>query len=148
GSQAIDGLLGYSAHTRHQLKGYLITNDAAEQSDVRKRRPLNDTRPISLDDKWAQVARALSYQPEKDNALCMFDRVMKLSRGTVRTFHSMLPPNVAQQNSRSHTRLQEAVQSRKRELSLGDELRAAIAWIAHRAVHIVHRGHEGPSLFR
>ena len=101
GSQAIDGLLGYSAHTRHQMKGYLITSDAAEQIEVRKRRALNDTRAITVDDKWAQVARVLSYQPEKDNALSMFDRVASLSRGTVRTFHDMLPPNVARQNSRS-----------------------------------------------
>ena len=148
GSQAIDGLLGYSAHTRHQMRGYLITSDAAEQIEVRKRRALNDTRAITVDDKWAQVARALSYQPEKDNALSMFDRVISLSRGTVRTFHDMLPPNVAQQNSRSATRGNEAAHTHKRELGLGHELRAVIGRVAHQAVQAIQRGYEGPSLFR
>jgi hypothetical protein len=148
GSQAIDGLLGYSAHTRHQMKGYLITSDAAEQIEVRKRRPLNDTRAITVYDKWAQMARVLSYRPEKDNALAMFDRVVSLSRGTVRTFHQMLPPNVARQNSRQHSRGHEAAQDHKRELGLGHELRDAIGRLAYQAVRVIQRGYEGPSLFR
>jgi hypothetical protein len=148
GSQAIDGLRGYSAHTRHQMKGYLITSDAAEQVEVRKRRALNDTRAITVDDKWAQVARVLSYQPEKDNALAMFDRVASLSRGTVRTFHHMLPPNVARQNSRQHSRGHEAAQTHKRELGLGHELRATIGRLAHQAARVIQRGYDGPSLFR
>ncbi len=147
GSPAIDGLLGYSAHTRHQMNGYLITSDAAEQIEVRKRRALNDTRTITVDDKWAQVARVLSYQPEKDNALSMFDRVASLSRGTVRTFHDMLPPNVARQNNRRATRGHEIAHTHKRELGLGHELRAAIGRVAHQAVQTIQRGYEGPSLF-
>jgi hypothetical protein len=94
------------------------------------------------------VARVLSYQPEKDNALSMFDRVVSLSRGTVRTFHGMLPANVARQNSRSHTRGHEAAQTQRRELGLGHELRAAISRIAHQAARAIQRGYEGPSLFR
>ena len=122
--------------------------DAAEQIEVRKRRALNDTRAITVDDKWAQVARALSYQPEKDNALSMFDRVVRLSRGTVRTFHDMLPPNVARQNSRPVTRGHEAAHTRKRELGLGHELRDAIGRLTHQAVRVIQRGYDGPSLFR
>jgi hypothetical protein len=75
GSGSIDGLKGYSALTRHQQKVWLITSDAAEQTEVRKHRAINDVRPVTLDDKWAQVARALSYQPEKDNAVAIFERV-------------------------------------------------------------------------
>ena len=147
GSQAINGLLGYSAHTRHEMKGYLVTSDAAEQVEVRKRRALNDPRAITVDDKWAQVAR-VRYQPEKDNALSMFDRVTRLRRGTVRTFHDMLPPNVARQNSRSLTRGHEAAQIQKRELGLGHELRAAIGRVAHQTMRAIQRAYEGPSLFR
>ena len=121
---------------------------SAEQIEVRKRRALNDTRAISVDDKWAQVARVLSYQPEKDNALFMFDRVASLSRGTVRTFHDMLPPNVARQNSRRATRGHEIAHTHKRELGLGHELRSAIGRVAHLAVRTIQRGYEGPSLFR
>src|SRR6516165_12762293 len=82
GSQAIDGLLGYSAHTRHAQKLWLVSNDSAEQIAVRKSRPLNDTRPITTEDKWAQLARVLSYQPEKDTALRLFERVSAVRRGT------------------------------------------------------------------
>jgi len=89
GSQAIDGLLGYSSDTRHEYRGYLLTSDAAEQTEVRKRRALNDARPITPDDKWAQVARVLSYQPERDTAVAMFERVQSLRRGTVRVFHDL-----------------------------------------------------------
>jgi AAA domain-containing protein len=148
GSQTINGLLGYSAQTRHEMKGCLVTSDAAEQVEVRKRRALNDPRAITVDDKWAQVARVLSYQPEKDNALAMFDRVTRLRRGTVRTFHDMLPPNVAQQNSRSMNRGHKAAQTHKRELGLGHELRAAIGRVAHQTMRAIQRAYEGPSLFR
>ena len=78
----------------------------------------------------------------------MFDRVISLSRGTVRTFHDMLPPNVARQNSRSATRGNEAAHTHKRELGLGHELRAVIGRVAHQAVQAIQRGYEGPSLFR
>jgi len=130
------------------MKGYLVTSDAAEQVEVRKRRALNDPRAITVDDKWAQVARVLSYQPEKDNALSMFDRVTRLRRGTVRTFHDMLPPNVARQNSRPMNRGHEAAQTHKRELGLGHELRAAIGRVAHQTMRAIQRAYEGPSLFR
>jgi hypothetical protein len=60
----------------------------------------------------------------------------------------MLPPNVAQQKSRSVSRGREAVQIRKRELGLGHELRAALGRVAHQAVWAIQRGYDGPSLFR
>ena len=50
GSRAIDGKMGYSGSTRHQQLSFLLTNEAAEREDVRKRRPLNDTRGISPND--------------------------------------------------------------------------------------------------
>jgi hypothetical protein len=154
GSQAIDGLRGYSAHTRHELKLWLVTSDTAEQIAVRQRRPLNDPRAITLDDKWAQVARALSYQPEKDNALSMFDRVANIRRGAVRAFHDLVPPNVAQQISRSGpTRAHEVARSYRQERSLGDELRAITGRVIDRVrqvqQRVIHwhreRGYEGLS---
>ena len=122
GSQAIDGLLGYSTSTRHEQRGYLVTNDTAEQSEVRKRRALNDTRAITLDDKWSQVARVLSYQPERDSATGMLERVTGLGRGTVRAFHDMA--GQALRDSRSigpDTALRQM-----QERGLGDEIRLVI----------------------
>ena len=91
GSRAIDGKMGYSGGTRHRQVSYLLTNDAAEREDVRKRRPLNDTRDITVNDRWANVARTLAYQPEKDTAVALFDRVDRLRRGSVREFQRVMP---------------------------------------------------------
>jgi hypothetical protein len=102
-----------------QLKLWLVMSDTAEQIAVRPRRPLDDPRAITVDDKWAQVARPLSYQPEKDNALSMFDRVSNIRRGAVRALHDLVPPNVAQQVSRSGpTRAHEVARSYRQERSL------------------------------
>ena len=57
GSKAIDGLSGYTANTRHRHAGYIATNESAEQVDVRNHRPLNDIRPVTVENKWANVAR-------------------------------------------------------------------------------------------
>jgi hypothetical protein len=95
-SQAIGGLLGYFARTRHTQQLWLVSNDSAEQIAVRKSRALNDTRPITTEDKWAQLARVLGYQPGKDTALRLFERVSALRRGAVRAFHDIVPPNIGQ----------------------------------------------------
>jgi hypothetical protein len=105
------------------------------------------------------VARVLSYQPEKDNALAMFERAGQLRRGAVRTLHNVLSPNVAQQISRPmRTRGHEVAQSHRQERSLGDEIRMIIRQVVDRARHVQHRfipwprvhqrGHEGRSLSR
>lgn len=91
GSQAIDGKSGYSGNTRHRVKSYLVTNDNAEREAVRKSRPLNDTREITLDDKWANVARVLAYQPEKDTATALLDRIRVAKRGGVKEFQRVMP---------------------------------------------------------
>ena len=122
-----------------------ITSDAAEQTEVRKRRAINDARPITLDDKWAQVARVLSYQPEKDNAVSMFERVLAIRRGSVHAFH-----DVARRPSRSvgpDNALRQA-----HEHSLPDELRAMIRHAVAQVRHVAEQArtwrYEGPSLGR
>jgi conjugative relaxase-like TrwC/TraI family protein len=122
GSQAIDGLLGYSANTRHRQKVYLVTNESAEHVAVSKRRPLNDTREVTTDDKWANVARVLSHQPEKDNALSMFDRVATIRRGAVRAFHDLAHQTIRQSRSIGPDVATRQMQGR----SLGDDLRVAM----------------------
>ena len=83
GSQAVDGKLGYSGSTRHELRSWLVTNDAAERESVRRSRALNDSREITLDDKWANVARVLAWQPEKDTAIAMLERISAPKWGRV-----------------------------------------------------------------
>jgi hypothetical protein len=84
---------------------------------------------VTLDDKWAQVARALSYQPEKDNAVAMFERVSSIRRGAVRTFHDLAAFRQVRQT------VPDLAQEQRQERSLPDELRAmvrqAVAQIRH-----------------
>lgn len=96
GSQAVDGKLGYSASTRHRHAAFLVTSEAAERGQIRKNRPLNDTREVTADDKWAHVARSFSYQPEKDTAYGLLERVRQIRRGSVRQFQRVLAPAEAQ----------------------------------------------------
>ena len=63
----------------------------AERQEVRKRRPLNDIREVTLNDRWANVARSFAYQPEKDIAIALFERVGQIRRGAVRQFHKVMP---------------------------------------------------------
>jgi hypothetical protein len=80
GSQSITGASGYTASTRHRLVSYLVTSEAAERSAVRQSRPINDQHEITLEDKWANVARAMAYQPVQDSALAMMERALKIKR--------------------------------------------------------------------
>jgi ATP-dependent exoDNAse (exonuclease V) alpha subunit len=88
GAQAVTGAAGYTASTRHRSVSYLVTSELAERMAVRESRPLNDPHDITVDDKWANVARALAYQPEQDSALAMMGRVLSLRRGAVSGFRA------------------------------------------------------------
>jgi len=86
GSQAATGLQAYSAGTRHRHRSWLVTSDAAENREIRTRRPINDTSAPSLDDKWANVARNFVRQGEKSLAADMLERVVRIRRGSVWQF--------------------------------------------------------------
>jgi hypothetical protein len=121
GSKAIDGLSGYSANTRHRHASYIVTNESAEQIEVRKRRPLNDIRPITVDDRWANVARAMSFQPERDTATALRERAHSFRRGAVRSFHAALSRDPFRQDSRMPFLMASEMASRKRSrLALRD----------------------------
>ena len=78
--------------------------------------------------------RVLSYQPEKDTALRLFERVSAVRRGAVRAFHDILPPDIGQQYSRrSRTRGHEVAESQRLERSLSADLRATISLVIDRA---------------
>jgi hypothetical protein len=143
GSKAIDGLSGYSANTRHRYANYIVTNESAEQIEVRKRRPLNDVRPVTIDDRWANVARALSFQPQKDSATALRERSHSFRRGAVRGFLDIMPPNPLQQASRQHATVGPDLISRKRSRQalrhLGITMMRAIARIGRSVTVRVRR---------
>jgi hypothetical protein len=127
GSKAIDGLSGYTANTRHRHAGYIVTNESAEQIEVRKRRPLNDLRPVTIEDRWANVARAMSFQPEPDSATALRERALRFRRGAVRGFQRSLPADPLRQANRKHeTAGPRAVERKRQRLILG-QVRAAMS---------------------
>jgi hypothetical protein len=121
GSQAVNGLLGYTANTRHRHVAYIVTSESAERVEVRSRRPLNDAREVTTDDRWANVARALSYQPEKDGALALLERVNQVRRGTVRKFQEILLPVDVQKARQSTAIGHEIANNRKVEIAVAKD---------------------------
>lgn len=95
GSQSVAGGQAYTASTRHRTVSYLVTSEAAERIAVRESRPINDRHDVTVDDKWANVAKALSHQAKSDSALEMIDRVVQLKRGAVKTFQQVVRPSGA-----------------------------------------------------
>jgi hypothetical protein len=110
GSQSITGFTAYSAATRHKLKAWLLTSERAENAAVRQSRPVNSTHEITVDDKWAAVAKQLAYQPERDSALAMLDRVRRIREGSVEGFIRMV--GSPDPRLRSQNRASEVVQQR------------------------------------
>ena len=53
-------------------------------AEVAQRRPLNDTRPISEQDAWANAARNLSRQPVKNMATDLIKQSVNTERGAAR----------------------------------------------------------------
>ena len=80
-----------SANAQQPHVHYLIIDESAEQIDVRKRRPLSDVRPITSEDKWADVAPAMSFQPQPDSATALRERAHSFRRGAVRALHDHYP---------------------------------------------------------
>ena len=152
GSQAIDGKMGYSGNTRHRVQSYLLVNEAAERDAVRRSRPLNDTRDITLHDRWANVARALAYQPERDTATALLDRLRQAKRGGVRAFQQVMP-DVRQARHAAEMPAHQVVQRRSVDRTL-EQARKFIAHAVERVIsrfaerheQAVSRHHDGPSL--
>jgi len=95
GSQAITGYTGYSAVTRHKERAYLLTSADAEERSVRESRPINSQHEITIEDRWASVAKALTYKPEQDSALAMMERVRQVHRGAVSSSEIMREDDLA-----------------------------------------------------
>jgi hypothetical protein len=133
GSQAVDGNLGYSGGTRHRHTAFLVTSDAAERGQIRKSRPLNDIRTVTADDAWANVARSFSYQPEKDTAFALLERVGQVRRGSVQRFQQVLSPAEAQQARRQAPSMAHAVAAERR-MDLAVHRFARVRDMAHQLV--------------
>ena len=68
GSEAVQSFKAYVAQSRSRETTWLVVADGRERSEIMSRRALGNVEPISEDDVWANVARNLSRQPEKELA--------------------------------------------------------------------------------
>lgn len=118
GSGAITGATGYTASTRHREVAYLVTSEAAERIAVRESRPINDTHEITLDDKWANVAKAFVNQKKMDSALALLDRVDQVRRGAVRSFHDTVRPNDPRSPAATPATVAELVNRRRLDVAM------------------------------
>jgi conjugative relaxase-like TrwC/TraI family protein len=147
GSQAVDGNLGYSAGTRHRHAAFLLTSEAAERGQVRKNRPLNDTRTVTEDDTWANVARSFSYQPEKDTAYGLLERVGQIRRGSVQRFQRVLSLAETQQAHQQAPSMAHVVAAERRiDLALARSAYETVREMTHQLVekarHLMRLGQE------
>lgn len=87
GSHGVTGAQAYSGNTRHQQRSWLITSESAERLAVKESRPINDLHDITLDDKWANVAKQFATKTKMDSALGLLDRLTEIRRGALKTLH-------------------------------------------------------------
>jgi conjugative relaxase-like TrwC/TraI family protein len=114
GSDRVTGQHAYSSLTRHFHVSHVVISEQAERIAVQKRRPLNDAREITTDDKWANVARSFSYQPEKDSAIALSGRVNGLRQGGIKLFQkTLLPAQPGHRVGSAASRGPEVTRSRK-----------------------------------
>ena len=76
--------------------------------------------------KWANVARAMSFQPEPDSATALRERAQQFRRGAVRGFQRSLPADPLRQASRQHEAVGPRVVERKRQRLTLDRVRTAM----------------------
>lgn len=92
GTRMVNGFSAYSSGTRHKQKSFMVVSEGAERAEVAARRPVNDPRPVRVDDLWANVGRNLGRQPEKATALDFIDRAFGIKRGAVKGLQRGLQP--------------------------------------------------------
>ena len=98
GSQAVTGFSAYSSSTRHRRASFLMLSAGAEQTSTARGRPLNDVRPITEADVWANVTSHIARQPTKGMALDFLARAHDVRRGAAKAMQQGLRP--AEMNQR------------------------------------------------
>jgi hypothetical protein len=92
GSEAVQSFKAYVAQSRSRETTFLVVADGRERTEIIGRRALGNVAPITEDDVWANVARNLSRQPEKELATDLLDRAREMRTGTVRSLATAFQP--------------------------------------------------------
>lgn len=172
GTKAVTGFAAYASGTRHRRASWLLVSAGAEHAEVVRRRPLNDVRPVTEADAWANAARNLGRQPRQEGALEFLARAGEVRRGAARALrHGVRPAERREERGLAPTvlekrladsrerlaaapiaaRLAEAVRARgalaDRLSRLGAELVGAVRErLARLRGPAAERGREGPSM--
>lgn len=92
GSQAVQSFKGYVAQSRSRETAWLVAADGPERSEIMSRRALGNVDPIGESDVWANIARNLSRQPEKELATDLLKAAHRMNVGTVRSLATAFQP--------------------------------------------------------
>jgi hypothetical protein len=92
GTKAVTGFAAYASGTRHRRASWLLVSAGAEHAEVVRRRPLNDVRPVTEADAWANAARNLGRQPRQEGALEFLARAGEVRRGATRALRGGVRP--------------------------------------------------------
>jgi phage/plasmid primase-like uncharacterized protein len=92
GSTEVESFKNYVAQSRARETTWLVVSDGAERSEILNRRALGNVDPISEDEVWANIARNLSRQPEKELATDLLAQADGFYTGTVRSLATAFQP--------------------------------------------------------
>jgi len=92
GSAAVNSFKSYVAKSRSRETTWLVVADGQERREITDRRALGTTLPITEADVWANVARNLSRQPEKELATDLIERSDGAQTGTARSIATAFQP--------------------------------------------------------
>jgi len=92
GSEAVQSFKAYVAQYRSRETTLLVVADGRERSEIMSRRALGNVEPVSEDHVWANVARNLSRQPEKELATDLLEHAHRSHIGTVRSLATAFQP--------------------------------------------------------
>jgi hypothetical protein len=80
----VTAFAAYASGTQHRRASWLLVSAGAEHAEVVRRQPLNDVRPVTEADAWANPARNLGRQPRQEGALELLARAGEVRRGAAR----------------------------------------------------------------
>jgi len=97
GSSAVNSFKSYVAKSRSREATWLVVADGRERGEITERRALGTTLPITEADVWANVARNLSRQPEKELATDLIERSDGAQTGMTRSLATAFQPTEQRQ---------------------------------------------------
>lgn len=113
GSQQVGGFAGYVSMSRARHASYVVVSDGLERVEIRSRRAQGNTDEIGVENVWENVARNLSRQPEKEMAVKLEQRAIRLYQGQLRSLAEAFQPR--QQRATEGNHASNNAQARKDE---------------------------------